>query len=62
MQYFTFLGTGKDGRYDTLPTLFRNEDKVPVQTPFIQEAVWKKFKDEITEICVFVTPEAMSLS
>ena len=58
MQYFTFLGTGKDGRYDTLPTLFRNEDKVPVQTPFIQEAVWKKFKDEITEICVFVTPEA----
>ncbi|MEY8380842.1 TM1812 family CRISPR-associated protein [Ileibacterium valens] len=61
MQYFTFLGMGKDGKYNDLLTSFK-EEELSLKTPFVQEAIYKKHKSQINEVCIFLTPKARELT
>lgn len=58
MQYFSFLGLGNQGVYDTLTTRFQQDSSLELQTPFVQDLIAEKHKDELTGIWLFLTPKA----
>lgn len=57
MQYFTFLGTGGKNGYREACTYFENEPEEIEIARYLQEVIYKKHADEISEVLVFITPE-----